>query len=59
MDFEKADDYVNRAKLLTNLMDGKCRENYVRALAKMYGESAYAPKLNTTQLGKKIKTSTG
>ena len=59
LDFEKAYDYVNRAKLLTNLMEDKCGKNYVRALAKMYGESAYAPKLNTTQLGKKITTNHG
>ena len=59
LDFEKAYDYVNRAKLLTNLMDDRCGKNYVRALAKMYGESSYAPKLNTTQLGKKITTNHG
>ena len=55
---EKAYDYVDRAKLFTNLND-KCGKNYVCALAKMYGESSYAPKLNECQLGKKITTNHG
>ena len=59
LDFEKAYDYVNRAKLLTNLMDDGCGKNYIRALAKMYGESSYAPKLNESQLGKRITTNHG
>ena len=34
-------------------------QNYIRALANMYGESSYAPKLNECQLGKNITTNHG
>ena len=54
LDFEKAYDYVNRANLLTKLMDDKCGANFVKALSRMYGESSYAPKVSKNQLGRKI-----
>ena len=56
LDFEKAFDYVNRAKLLTDLMDQGCGSKYVHALAKMYTESYYAPKVGQRRLGNCIRT---
>ena len=40
-------------------MDDECGKKYIRALANMYGESSYAPKLNENQLGKNITTNHG
>ena len=56
LDFEKAFDYVNRAKLLTDLMDQGCGKKYLCALANMYKESSYAPKVSENQLGESITT---
>ena len=59
LDFEKAYDYVNRAKLLLKLMKDGCGKKFVHAVANMYGESTYAPKLNESQLGNRITTNHG
>ena len=59
LDFEKAFDYVNRAKLLIDLMAKGCGKSYVSALSKMYVESFYAPKINRNQLGDNICTRYG
>ena len=59
LDFEKAYDYVNRAKLLLKLMKDGCGKKFVHAVANMYGESTYAPKLNESQLGNGITTNHG
>ena len=56
LDFEKAFDYVNRAKLLTDLMNKGCGSKYVQALSKMYIESFYAPKVGDRRLGESIRT---
>ena len=56
LDFEKAFDYVSRGKLLTDLMEKGCGSKYTQALAKMYTESFYAPKLGDRKLGNSIKT---
>ena len=56
LDFEKAFDYVNRTKLLTDLMDHGCGAKYVQALSKMYMESFYAPKVGERRLGNSIRT---
>ena len=56
LDFEKAFDYVNRAKLITNLMERGCGSKYIQALAKMYMESFYAPKVGDRKLGNSIRT---
>ena len=59
LDFEKAFDYVNRPKLITDLMAKGCGKNYVRALSDMYEESLYVPKINCNTLGDNISTKYG
>ncbi len=56
LDFEKAFDYVNRARLLTDLMGKGCGSKYVQALSKMYMESFYMPKVGERRLGNSIRT---
>ena len=59
LDFEKVFDYVNRAKLLHDLMTTGCGKSYVRAPSKIYVESFYAPKIDSNQLGDSICTRYG
>ena len=46
LDFEKAFEYVNRAKLIKDLMNKGCGKAYVRALSVMNTESFYTPKIS-------------
>ena len=50
LDYEKAYDYVNRAEIISSLMDDGCGETYTKAIANMFKTSTYFPKSNKNHL---------
>ena len=56
IDYEKAFDYANRAVLITDMMDEGIGDTFVRAVAAMYEESIYVPKVAGNMLGDMINT---
>ena len=56
IDYEKAFDYANRAVLIQDMMDQDIGDTFVRAVAAMYEESIYVPKVGGNMLGDMINT---
>ena len=44
LDYEKAFDYVNRAGIVSKLMQDGCESTYTKAIAGMFETSIYYPK---------------
>ena len=59
LDYEKAYDYVNRAEVVTSLMNDGCGGNLTKAIAKMFQTSEYFPKSNRNRLSESIRTDHG
>ena len=59
LDYEKAYDYVNRAEIISSLMDNGCGETYTKAMANMFKTSTYFPKSNKNHLSESISTDYG
>ena len=59
LDYEKAYDYVNRAEIISSLMDDGCGETYTKAIANMFKTSTYFPKSNKNHLSEGISTDYG
>ena len=59
MDYTKAFDYTNRAKLVSNLMEKGCGKLFVQAIAKMFNKSTYHPKLSGNRIGNGIISNYG
>ena len=58
MDYEKAFDYTNRAKIVLKLMDRGCGRVFTEAISKMFRSTTYIPSTNN-KLCKGITTSYG
>ena len=58
MDYEKAFDYANRAKIVSKLMDKGCGRVFTDAIAKMFHSTTYIPSTNN-KLCEAITTSYG
>ena len=58
MDYEKAFDYANRAKIVSKLMDRGCGRVFTDAIAKMFHSTTYIPSTNN-RLCEAITTSYG
>ena len=58
MDYEKAFDYANRAKIVTKLMDKGCGRVFTDAITKMFHSTTYVPCTNN-KLCEEITTSYG
>ena len=58
MDYEKAFDYANRAKIVLKLMDKGCGRVFTEAIAKMFHSTTYIPSSNN-RLCEAITTSYG
>ena len=59
MDYEKAFDFMNRAKLIQKMTASNIEKRFAEAIAQMYSYTAYVPKESNTTLGKKIETKHG
>ena len=59
VDYEKAFDFANRAVLIDDIMQKGLGKKFVKAVADMYNESSYIPKINSNMLGHPIRTSYG
>ena len=59
MDYTKAFDYTNRAKLVSNLMEKGCGKLFVQAIAKIFNKSTYHPKLFGNRIGNGIISNYG
>ena len=59
LDFEKAFDFCNRADLLTFLMKNNAGDRFVKALARMYIQTSYIPRINNNRLGNAIISKCG
>ena len=59
MDYEKAFDFMNRAKLIEKMMNHNMGKKLIEATANMYSYTAYIPKESNTTLGDKIETKHG
>ena len=59
MDYTKAFDYTNTAKLVSNLMEKGCGKLFVQAIAKMFNKSTYHPKLSGNRIGNGIISNYG
>ena len=58
MDYEKAFDYANRAKIVVKLMDKGCGRVFTEAITKMFHSTTYIPSSNN-KLSEGITTSYG
>ena len=58
MDYEKAFDYANRAKIVSKLIEKGCGAQFTKAVAKMYDSTSYLPMINN-KIGNKITTAYG
>ena len=56
IDYEKAFDYANRAIILKDMMEEGAGDTFLRAIASMYQESTYIPKIDRSMLGDPIST---
>ena len=59
MDYEKAFDFVNRAKVVKTLMEKGCGKFLTRAIAKTLSKTTYYPKTDNNQLGEGISSDYG
>ena len=59
VDYEKAFDYGNRAIMIQDMMGEGIGDTFVRAIAAMYRESTYIPKIAGNMLGDAICTNYG
>ena len=59
MDYEKAFDFMNRAKLIQKMTAQNIGRRFAEAIAQMYSYTAYVPKESSTTLGEKIETKHG
>ena len=59
MDYEKAFDFMNRAKLIQKMTAQNIGKRFAEAIAQMYSYTAYVPKESNTTLGEKIETKHG
>ena len=59
MDYEKAFDFMNRAKLIEKMTACNIGKRFAEAIAQMYTYTAYIPKESSTTLGEKIETKHG
>ena len=58
MDYEKAFDFANRAKIVTKLMEKGCGKTFTEAITKMFHSTTYIPSTNN-KLCEEIKTAYG
>ena len=59
MDYEKAFDFMNRAKLIEKMTARNIGKRFAEAIGQMYTYTAYIPKESSTTLGEKIETKHG
>ena len=59
LDYEKAFDYVNRAGIISKLMEDSCGGAFTKAIAGMLSTSTYYPKSNKNRLSEGISTDYG
>ena len=59
LDYEKAFDYVNRAGVISKMMQDGCGAAFTRAVAGMFSTSTYYPKSNRNRLSEGISTDYG
>ena len=59
LDYEKAYDYVNRAGIVSKLMQDGCGSAFTKAIAGMFSTSTYYPKSNKNRLSEGISTDYG
>lgn len=59
IDYEKAFDFANRATIITDMIDKGIGTKYIQAVAKMYDNSVYIPKISSNRIGNKITTKFG
>ena len=59
LDYEKAFDYVNRAGIISKMMQDGCGAAYTKAVAGMFSTSTYYPKSNRNRLSEGISTDYG
>lgn len=59
LDYEKAFDFVNRYRLINDLVDEGADRNLVRNIYNMYSETSYVPKMDNNHLGDEISTKYG
>ena len=59
MDYEKAFDFMNRAKLLEKMIDNNAGSTFVRSISSMYEHTEYIPKIDNSTLDKAITTEHG
>ena len=59
VDYEKAFDFANRAVIVSDMMKHELGDTFVRAVAEMYEETTYIPKIDQRSLGDPISTCYG
>ena len=59
LDYEKAFDFVNRYRLINDLVDNGADRDLVKNIFNMYSETFYVPKINDNRLGDEIRTMYG
>ena len=59
LDYEKAYDYVNRAGIVSKLIQDGCGSAFTKAIAGMFSTSTYYPKSNKNRLSEGISTDFG
>ena len=59
LDYSKAFDYTNRMLLIKDLMNKGCGSTLTKAIASMYIDTDYIPRLNNNMLSDTIKTKYG
>ena len=56
LDYEKAFDFVNRYRLINDLVDNGADRDLVKNIFNMYSETFYVPKIDDNRLGDEIRT---
>ena len=56
VDYEKAFDFANRATIVKDMMKHNMGDTFVRAVADMYEENHYIPRIDHHMLGEPIQT---
>ena len=59
LDYEKAFDFVNRHRLINDLVEEGADRNLVKNIYNMYKETSYVPKIDKTSAGDEIRTMYG
>ena len=54
--YEKALDFANRATIIKDMMKHNMGDKFVRAVADMYEENFYVPRIDRSMLGEPIQT---